>query len=542
MSIFDRIREHRAQAKNGMVAVSTAQAKLNRNRNYPFRENFNDRDESPSINYDAPKASAKSKKFKLTTDDVFKFVHQQYGGDITKVMDTVSILMSAGVTSGLIKNPKAKNAIKIAQGIVGTTMIGYDFYQRIKRYVEENYSEPSQVTDRRHEYIKDILGNAYSGIDFLSSKNIVLWILNKPETSVVKILKYYDFDEYKEIPFFADNIKNVAILIEFPNNQLGLWTMNIVKFGEFVSCNSSELQLCGLIDDDDILTRYSGSINKDYVSSLSIDKNTLRFNGYGNFMGLEPVPRKFVNTHIYNFNFDGFLKEIKTVLDCKRRRAYAFVGRPGVGKSSIIRKIESAITAYPMVYFSANEFENSETLHNSFQMLKSIGPCIVVIEDLDSYGLGTKNYISGTFLECIDEVNENSNMVLLVTINETSQVHNSIINRPGRFDRIIEVTSPQSTDEIVEVMNYKINKLKDEYLNGVSPFTVTHHELIDECFERKYTQAEIVNAIIEEVILNIKTDEIELPVYPEYFYNEMKKAIQNLENSKEALLKYGDQQ
>ena len=487
-----------------------------------------------------PKQTKKVKSRSITPNDIFAFIDQQYGGDVNKVMGTISTVLSVGVTTGFIKNPKIKKAISTTQGLLGAAMFGYDFYHRLNSYIQSQQMSV-EISDGRHEFIQSRLGKTYSTSDFLTSKNIILWIVNKPETSEVKILKYYDFSKFEEVSTIEDTLTDIGILLRFPDERLAIWNLKIMKMGDFVTCRDSDLHISGICPDEEQFLNYQMYMNKEYVSSLEIDKNTLRFNGHGTFMGLEPIPRKVVTTQIYNFDFDEFIKEVETILDCKRRRGYAFVGQPGVGKSSIIRKVESAITKYPMVYFSASEFDNSDTLRNSFQMLKSIGPCVIVIEDLDSYGLGTKNYIASTFLECIDEVNEDTTMVLLVTINETNLIHDSIINRPGRCDRIIEVTTPQSTQEIVNIMNYKINKLKDEYFDGTLPYVMKDgNALIQQCLERKYTQAELVNALVEEVILKIKTSCTELPVSDDCFYFEMDKAMNNLEKSKEASKRYGE--
>jgi SpoVK/Ycf46/Vps4 family AAA+-type ATPase len=131
----------------------------------------------------------------------------------------------------------------------------------------------------------------------------------------------------------------------------------------------------------------------------------------------------------------------------------------------------------------------------------------MVIEDLDSCGLHEKNSKAGIFLDEIDDVNNDLNMVILVTINDTSRVHFSIINRPGRFDKVIEIKPPQSLNEIYDVMISKAKKLKRKYCPKsqfeIPDMTDLDHQCLQECLDREFTQAEITNAITEQIFIYI---------------------------------------
>jgi SpoVK/Ycf46/Vps4 family AAA+-type ATPase len=111
------------------------------------------------------------------------------------------------------------------------------------------------------------------------------------------------------------------------------------------------------------------------------------------------------------------------------------------------------------------------------------------------------------FLDEIDDVNNDLNMIIIVTINDTSRVHFSIINRPGRFDKVIEIKPPASIEEIRQVMVSKSIKLKSKYC-AKSRFSIPKIEKIDgallkDCLKHEFTQAEITNAIVEQIFIYV---------------------------------------
>ena len=131
-----------------------------------------------------------------------------------------------------------------------------------------------------------------------------------------------------------------------------------------------------------------------------------------------------------------------------------------------------------------------------------------MIEDLDGYGFEEKNERATTFLNEIDDVNDDLNAVIIVTINETNKVHKSIIDRPGRFDRVIQINPPSNNKQVHEILSSKFNKLKPIYCPRsrfkIPDLKKLDNGLISECIKNKFTQAEISNAIMEQVFLDSK--------------------------------------
>lgn len=147
-----------------------------------------------------------------------------------------------------------------------------------------------------------------------------------------------------------------------------------------------------------------------------------------------------------------------------------------------------------------------------------------------------KNEKVAQFINEIDDSNNDLNIFIIVSINDPTMLHKTIIDRPGRFDEIIEIKSPQSHREIYEVIKSKFYKLRHYYENFENlkfpESTEIDSELLDICLKNKFTQAELTCGIIEKLFLNIDNP-LEIN-----FNNEFEKAINSLKKSKETLKNY----
>jgi SpoVK/Ycf46/Vps4 family AAA+-type ATPase len=133
------------------------------------------------------------------------------------------------------------------------------------------------------------------------------------------------------------------------------------------------------------------------------------------------------------------------------RRGYILVGNPGTGKTSILLRLENELRQYPIVYVSPNNISEERKINMIFSFLKVITPCIVCLEDFDSYGFDSKNGALGVFLNQIDNSKDKLNIIYVATINDSKKLNYSLV-RPGRFDVVIEVREPKDNEEIYSIM------------------------------------------------------------------------------------------
>jgi SpoVK/Ycf46/Vps4 family AAA+-type ATPase len=130
------------------------------------------------------------------------------------------------------------------------------------------------------------------------------------------------------------------------------------------------------------------------------------------------------------------------------KRGYLFYGPPGNGKTSVIRAMANrpGLSLFSVNFNSedVSDFEVMELLDQA----RRRAPALLVLEDLDRIlpresGKEPKVQVSlSGFLNSLDGLVVQQGVIIVATANESSQLDPAIINRPGRFDRVIEFQNP----------------------------------------------------------------------------------------------------
>jgi hypothetical protein len=451
---------------------------------------------------------------------LFNFLEREYDNDIEKMMRRINSMAALGLFTRFIKNEKWRKRIQLCQGLVSAGLFTTDFIMHIKNYHKSLKEEQSSVHDKRMLKACKILGiderhSDYGDVPYVElyvNSDVISWVLNRPKTKKFKILNYYNIETGEEqVINTSDQQIQVGILLSLDDKKI-LWDLNAkILSGVYYSKHSfilGESLRAPSHTGDNLRNIFQKLIVSDYIDSLDTKKNSLFFDNWGYLI---TKPRRKVEENINQYNVTTLITEIKEVLNKKRRRAYAFVGRQGVGKSAILRKIEEEITEHIIIHLTPSDFDSGSDLKDRFSIIRSLQPAIVIIEDLDACGLKDKNKLTGNFLNCIDEINKDLNIVLVVSINDTSSVHYTVLNRPGRFDRVEEIKSPQTANEVKEVMLSKIGSVKHNYCNEeINDEDLVQDKdfenVLNKCLSMQFTQAEITNAIVEQAFIDINID------------------------------------
>lgn len=136
-------------------------------------------------------------------------------------------------------------------------------------------------------------------------------------------------------------------------------------------------------------------------------------------------------------------------------------GEPGVGKTLMAQCL---IEAVGRTVFTCRKNEPDgkfvETIKNTFDSAAQNAPSIVFLDDMDKFAnedidcKDAEEYV--TVQSCIDEV-KGKGVFVLATANDLFCMPDSLL-RPGRFDRIIEIETPEGDDAVAIVSHFMKSK------------------------------------------------------------------------------------
>lgn len=154
------------------------------------------------------------------------------------------------------------------------------------------------------------------------------------------------------------------------------------------------------------------------------------------------------------------------------KRGYLLHGKPGNGKSSLVRAIAEDLDL-PVHILDLSSMDNQEFLE-AWSQTKGDIPRIVLLEDFDATFHGRENICTSsdltfdTILNAICGIEREDGLLLFVTTNHIEKIDEALgvmdatgmSSRPGRIDRVAEILTPDYAGK------YKIalRILKDEKL------------------------------------------------------------------------------
>ncbi|OIK17270.1 ATPase [Bacillus sp. MUM 116] len=143
--------------------------------------------------------------------------------------------------------------------------------------------------------------------------------------------------------------------------------------------------------------------------------------------------------------------------DIPYKRGILLYGKPGNGKTTLVKSIASSIHA-PVAYWQITEFTSSYTIKEVFTSVLKLTPMVLVIEDIDSM----PSNVRSVFLNVLDGATSREGIFLIGTTNYPEKIDPALMNRSGRFDRAYEIKVPNKELRYKYLINKKIDQILDE--------------------------------------------------------------------------------
>lgn len=148
--------------------------------------------------------------------------------------------------------------------------------------------------------------------------------------------------------------------------------------------------------------------------------------------------RKLGVANYYGFALDG---DGRYLMD-------DFMVTHNTGKTKLFKAIASTVPQCTVIWVSSKAFEYTSDVSLLYDAARDLGPTILVIEDMDLIGAerdsSRDNRLLGEFLTQMSGASANKTTITLASTNSLDKIDRALSNRPGRFDRVLEVVPPSA--------------------------------------------------------------------------------------------------
>lgn len=358
------------------------------------------------------------------------------------------------------------------------SLLGYDVYSKIRKITKK-------TTDVSHILECKLFGEYCWEIDdqsLLSISTLTRFIVK--DTKNISGMYKIDDGTFKPIT----KMSTQKTLIHYTPEKYEV----VIEVSQ--SMNGINLHACYIGDFSGIWNEFKNDLAKRYISSLDLENNILMLSSK---TGVTTVKKEHDSTFKHP-ELDGVINTITKRLEDNERYGILLAGLPGTGKTTFSYDVFKRIKT-PIVLLSHEILNHSVDFPIIVSMLDSIGPCLLLLEDIDSNQLSTKGTLYGELLSILDGRNSGKNHVFIASMNNSSDVNKSLL-RAGRFDKIVEFKPPKVKHEIEQIINCTVkHKLNHGVYRTIRYNKLTHAE-ITAVFKRcddvkKFGKRDIVKVI-----------------------------------------------
>lgn len=129
----------------------------------------------------------------------------------------------------------------------------------------------------------------------------------------------------------------------------------------------------------------------------------------------------------------------------KFKRGLILKGVPGTGKT-LIGKVICNTAPCTFIWVSPAYLGTAGNVKFVCNLARELSPAVLFLEDIDLYGedrrMNSNSNLLGELMNQLDGLVENHYVIVIATTNKVDEVESALRNRPGRFDRILDVPPP----------------------------------------------------------------------------------------------------
>lgn len=176
------------------------------------------------------------------------------------------------------------------------------------------------------------------------------------------------------------------------------------------------------------------------------------------------------------------------------KRGILLYGKPGNGKTSIIRTIMSMYNFKPVTIAPG---VNDEAVREAFTYAEEQSPALLYFEDLDS--LLEKNVDISSFLNLMDGISAKNGLLVVATANDIKKLKSNITDRPSRFDRKFEIPLPNQEMAYIYLRRWFGNLITVQKCRELAKYAEKHQ------FSYAYLKELYISAMFEALAHNRKS-------------------------------------
>lgn len=154
-------------------------------------------------------------------------------------------------------------------------------------------------------------------------------------------------------------------------------------------------------------------------------------------------------------NINNFIESIDIYKANKiqMKRGIILKGPPGTGKT-LVGKILCSKTDWSFIWVPP-QYVRHGVITEFCDAARKLSPTILFLEDLDLYAEDRESSrdkaLLGQLMNELDGIQENNQILVVATTNKSEYLEEAILNRPGRFDIVVELPAP-SIEQIIDML------------------------------------------------------------------------------------------